>query len=91
MIMLSRRTLLAGTAILLSTHSLGALAQEKKTLRFSAVFSDKRLPRTLRSNPISAELCSSRGPSSSPSSGAISKWETLRRRTYPSRFRHGQC
>ncbi len=41
MTMLTRRTLLAGSAILLSTFSLGALAQEKKTLRFSAVFTDK--------------------------------------------------
>ena len=41
MTMFSRRTLLAGAAILLSASSLGAFAQEKKTLRFSAVFSDK--------------------------------------------------
>lgn len=41
MTMLTRRTLLAGSTILLSAVSLGALAQEKKTLRFSAVFTDK--------------------------------------------------
>ncbi len=40
-ITMTRRTLLAGTAVLVSTLPLRAMAQDKPKLRFSAVFSEK--------------------------------------------------
>ena len=45
---------------------------------------------TSRSSPTTAARCSSRAPSWSRCSAAISRWATSRRRTSPSRFRPGR-